>query len=85
MGGATGVLGRSRERQLRRIAATALEESDFDELMRAAGATGQEREASAALRAVLAERIAEYTQRAMRETKRRRIGLSAAAIIIGSR
>lgn len=73
----------ARERRMRVLAERALEESNLREIMELAGAIDGGTEASAALKAVLAERVAEYTVRAMKEAKRRKIGFGAAAMVIG--
>ncbi len=71
------------EGRMRLLAAKALEESNLAEIMELAGAAQGGTEASAALKAVLAEKMAEYTVRAMKEAKRRKIGFGAAAMVIG--
>jgi hypothetical protein len=76
-------MGTGREAKLRLLAAKALEESNLAEIMELAGATQGGTEASAALKAVLAEKMAEYTVRAMNEAKKRKIGFGAAAMVIG--
>jgi hypothetical protein len=73
----------TREFRMRVLAAKALEESNLAEIMELAGAVEGGTEASAALKAVLAERVAEYTVRAMKEAKRRKITFGAAAMVIG--
>lgn len=75
----------TREFRMQVLAAKALEKSNLDEIMELAGAVESGTEASAALKAILAERVAEYTVRAMKEAKRRRIDLGAAAMVIGSK
>lgn len=72
-----------REMKMRLLAAKALEESNLKEIMELAGATQGGTEAGEALKAVLAERMAEYTMRAMSEAKKRKIGFGAAAMVIG--
>ena len=71
------------EGRMRLLAAKALEESNLAEIMELAGAAQGGTEASEALKAVLAEKMAEYTVRAMKEARRRRIGFGAAAMVIG--
>ena len=73
----------SREAKMRLLAAKALEESNLAEIMELAGATQGGTEASEALKAVLAEKMAEYTMKAMKEAKKRKIGFGAAAMVIG--
>lgn len=74
---------KTQELKLRVLAEKALEESNLDEIMELAGAAGNGTEASAALKAILAERVAEYTVKAMKEAKSRKIGFGAAAMVIG--
>jgi hypothetical protein len=74
-----------KERRMRELAERALEESDLEGIMELAGAGDGGTEASAALKAVLAERVAEYTMRAMKEAKKRKISFGAAAMVIGSK
>ncbi len=71
-------------RQIRAKAMEALEASDMREILELAGTAEKSGEASAALKAVLAERITEYTIKAMGEAKRRGTRLGAAAIIIAA-
>jgi hypothetical protein len=79
----TGGIG---ERELQRLALKALEGSDLGRVMQLAGGEPELLdEAGAALKAVLAERIVEYTIRAMGEAKKRKISMGAAAVILGSR
>ncbi len=77
-----------KQRAAKRIRAKAMEvldRSDWNEVLELAGRTTESSgEASAALKAVLAERITEYTVKAMGEAKRRGTKLGAAAIIIAS-
>jgi hypothetical protein len=75
--------GLNTEERMRLMAAKALEESNLAEIMELAGAAQSGTEASEALKAILAERVAEYTVRAMKEAKRRKIGFGAAAMVIG--
>ena len=75
------------QRAAKRVKAKALEvldKSDWNEVLELAGSTDISGEASAALKAVLAERITEYTVRAMRESRKRGTRLGAAAIIIAA-
>jgi hypothetical protein len=74
------------EKQITRLAFEALDENDLKEIMQLVGSeTALVGEASAALRILLAERITDYAIRAMSEARKRRIGMGAAAMIIGSR
>jgi hypothetical protein len=73
----------SGEAKMRLLAAKALDESNLAEIMELAGATRGGTEAGEALKAVLAEKMTEYTMRAMKEAKKRRIGFGAAAMVIG--
>ncbi len=77
-----GVVG-TREFQMKVLAAKALEESNLAEIMELAGAVNGGTEASAALKAILAEKMAEYTVKAMKEAKKRGIGFGPAAVVIG--
>ncbi|MDE1865102.1 MAG: hypothetical protein KGH94_00470 [Candidatus Micrarchaeota archaeon] len=76
-------LADTREFRMRVLAAKALEESNLAGIMELAGAIDGGTEASAALKAILAERVGEYTVRAMKEAKKRRIAFGAAAMVIG--
>jgi hypothetical protein len=74
-----------KRRTAQRIKAKAIEvldKSDWNEILELAGRTEGNGEASAALKAVLAERITEYTVKAMGEAKKRGTKLGAAVIII---
>jgi hypothetical protein len=71
-------------RQIRGKALEMLEKSDMSEIFELAGTAEKSGEASAALKAVLAERITEYTIKAMSEAKRRGTKVGAAAIIIAA-
>jgi hypothetical protein len=77
-----GTVG-TKEFQMRVLAAKALEESNLDDIMELAGAVDGGTEASAALKAILADRMAEYTVKAMKEAKKRGIGFGPAAVVIG--
>lgn len=80
------VAGVALEKQIRHLAFEVLDEKDMREIMQLAGAeTALVGEAGAALRIVLAERIADYTVKALSEAKKRGIDMGAAAMIIGSR
>ncbi len=76
-----------KQRLARRVRAKAIEVlngNDWSEVLGELGAIEGSGEASAALNAVLAERITEYTVKAMREAKKRGSKLGAAAIIIAA-
>ena len=74
------------EREIRKRAIEALRQSDLDEIMELLGAAeSRGDEASAALKAILAERIVEYTMKARDEAKKRKMPMGAAAILIASR
>lgn len=72
-------------RRMREITAEAMDSDRLAELLQLAGADGSTHEANAALKAVIAERIVEYTTGAMKEANRRGIRLGAAAIVIAAR
>ena len=73
--------GTSREevaRKVRQEAVTALKNSDFTDILGSLGVEKDDGATSAALKAVLAERITEYAVGAVREAKRRGVRLGAA-------
>ena len=70
--------------RLRKRAARALRESDVNEVFAEAGAYGFDESAGTALKSLLAEKTAEYTMRAMKEAKRRKMKFGAAALIIAA-
>lgn len=72
------------ESRMRSKAAEALEMSDLTEVLELAGATPGNGEANAALKAIIAERIAHYAIRAMKIAKKKKIKLSAAAFVIAA-
>ncbi len=79
--------GTSREevaRKVRQEAVTALKNSDFTDILGSLGVEKDDGATSAALKAVLAERITEYAVGAVREAKRRGVRLGAATIIIAA-
>ncbi|MFI5412961.1 MAG: hypothetical protein ACHQX1_03650 [Candidatus Micrarchaeales archaeon] len=76
--------GRERSARVRRKAIEALKDSDLTEVFETAGIELSDESAGAALKAVLAERLAECTIRAMKEAKRRGMKLGAAAVIIAA-
>ena len=76
-----------RQRTARKIRAKAIEvldKSDWNEILQMAGTVESSGEASAALKALIADRMTEYTIKAMGEAKRRGTRLGAAAIIIAA-
>lgn len=77
--------GTSREevaRKVRQEAVTALKNSDFTDILGSLGVEKDDGATSAALKAVLAERITEYAVGAVREAKRRGVRLGAATIMM---
>jgi hypothetical protein len=68
---------------IRDKALEALKDSDLTEVFETAGIPDSF-EAGAALKAILADRMADYTIRAMKEAKRRNMKVGAAAIIIAA-
>lgn len=68
---------------VRSKALEALRSSDLTPVFESAGIEGSET-AGAALKAILAERMAEYAIRAMKEAKSRKMKLGAAAVIIAA-
>ena len=71
-------------KRVRQEAITALKDSDFGEVLEALGTENDDGATSAALKAVLVERITEYAVGALREAKKRGVKLGAAAIIIAA-
>jgi hypothetical protein len=69
-------------KRMKSAAAEAMEGVNLSEILQLAGADD---EADAALKSVIAERVAEYATRAMDEARKRKIKLGAAAIIIAAR
>ena len=70
---------------MKEMALRALKPDELQEIMEMAGAMGSGNEAGAALKAVMAERIVEYTAKAMKEARKRKISVGPAAIIIASK
>gem|GEM_PF-1934993 len=84
-GGVGAVADRQRvARAIKGKAAEALEKSDLGEILDLAGAGPSKEEASAALKAILAERMADYTIKAMRVARGRGTKMGAAAIVIAA-
>jgi hypothetical protein len=83
-----GLLGGIRERKtsekIKGIAVEILKESDLSEIFEATEMEGNYAAAGAALKSIVAERMADYAIKAMKEAKRRRMPLGAAAIIIAA-
>ncbi len=75
---------REAAKELKERALKALEKTDMSGILEAMSGIENTKEAGAALRAVLAERIAECAAGATREAKRRGTKLGAAAIIIAA-
>lgn len=83
--GIAGIVERQRiARRIKTKAREVLEKSDWHEVLDLAGMAECNGEATAALKAILAERITEYTVKAMDEAKRRGTRLGAAAMIIAA-
>ncbi len=70
--------------RVKKKATKALSESDVAEVFSEAGALEWDESAGTALKSILAEKTAEYTLRAMKEAKRRRMRFGAAALIIAA-
>ncbi|HUC39105.1 MAG TPA: hypothetical protein VL944_03165 [Candidatus Acidoferrum sp.] len=70
--------------RLRARAAAALKESEVSDIFSELGMTTYDESASSALKAILAEKTAEYTMRAMKEAKKRGMRFGAAALIIAA-
>lgn len=71
-------------KKVRQEAITALEDSDFGEVLGALGMDNDDGATSAALKAVIVERITEYAVGALKEAKKRGVRLGAAAVIIAA-
>ena len=71
-------------RRMRERAAAALRESDLREVFSADGAYEVEESAGSALKALLAEKAAEYATRAISMAQKRKMKLGAAAVIIAA-
>ena len=76
--------GKASANRIKDKAIEALHESDLAAVFELAGMDGNIESAGAAMKTVLAEKLAEYTIRAMEEAKRRNMKLGAAAIIIAA-
>ena len=78
-------LGGTKATRIREKATEALRASDLSKVFEIAGVNQDSLEtAGAALKVVLAEKVAACTIRAMREAKKRKMRLGAAAIIIAA-
>lgn len=73
-----------RARKVRKRAVAALKDSDLSDVLGLMGSGCDDRATSAALKAVLAERMTEYAMRAMEEAKKRKVKLGAATVIIAA-
>ncbi len=84
--GLLGGAGKDRKasERIKGIAAEILKESDLSAIFEATEVEGNYAAAGAALKSIVAERMADYAIRAMREAKKRRMPLGAAAIIIAA-
>lgn len=71
-------------KRVRQEAVTALKDSDFTDVLGALGMENDDGATSAALKAVLAERVTEYAVGAVREARKRGVRLGAATIIIAA-
>ncbi|MCL5430109.1 MAG: hypothetical protein M1504_01370 [Candidatus Marsarchaeota archaeon] len=74
-----------RRLRIRAKATEALKSMDMSEIFEEAGVDGSSEVAGAAMKRVLAEKVADNMVRAMREAKKRKIRLDAAAILIAAR
>jgi hypothetical protein len=71
-------------KKVREQAFTALKDSDLSEVLELLGADVNDGPTSAALKAVLAERMTDYAIGAMNEAKKRGVKVGAATIIIAA-
>ena len=78
------VVGSKVALRIRERAAAALKDSDMEDIFSEAGAYEVDETAGSALKALLAEKTAEYAVRAMKEAKKRGMRLGAAALIIAA-
>ena len=83
-GGRAIALGLGARERVRIRAAQALKESEIGQVFSEAGAYDFDESAGSALKAILAEKTAEYTMRAVKESKRRGTRFGAAALIIAA-
>ncbi len=83
-GGRVFALTLGLQERVRAKAADALKESDVGEVFSEAGAYDFDDAAGSALKAILAEKTAEYTVKAMKEARKRRMRFGAAALIIAA-
>ena len=79
---ATRLVGR--RARVRSLAMKALEGSDFSKVFETVGMEDSYETAGAALKTVLAEKLAECTLRAMKEAKRRKMRIGAATVILAA-
>lgn len=73
-----------RDARVRSLAVKALASSDFSEVFESAGMEDSYETAGAALKTVLAEKLAECTLRAMKEAKKRKMRIGAATVILAA-
>ena len=83
--GIVNVADETRAALIKGKAAEALRNSDLTEVFELAGVEYSTATAGTAMKAVLAEKLAEYTIKAMGEAKKRKMRLGAAAIIIAAK
>ncbi len=82
--GRVSALGLGTKYRVRRMAEDALRESEIAQVFSEAGACDFDESAGSALKAILAEKAAEYTMRAVQESKKRGTRFGAAALIIAA-
>ena len=75
---------RATARDIKGKAMTLLDISDLTDFLSFLGTEDSDGSASTAFRTVIAEKVTEYAMKAMREAKKRRTRLGAAAIIIAA-
>lgn len=78
-----GLVGK-RDAKVRQLAMKALQDSDFTKVFETVGMEDSYETAGAALKTVLAEKLAEYTLKAMKEAKRRKMRLGAATVLLAA-
>ncbi len=84
LGAAMGMRA-AKNQELRARALAALKDSDLTEVFETVGTEEDFGEAGAALKTVIAEKMAEYAVRAMKIAKKKKMKLGAAAVIIAAR
>ncbi|MGC8571948.1 MAG: hypothetical protein ACP5LH_01555 [Candidatus Micrarchaeia archaeon] len=75
---------RSIKQEVKERALEALQSSDISKVFEIIGADKNTKEMSAAMKAILAEKIADYSIAAIEEAKKRNMDFSAATIIIAA-